>query len=454
MSRSPFHITASRSRSALSRDRPSPGRHERLTIIVAAALFASVAFADNTSYIQAGRVLADPASGRVLTKQTIVVRDGRIAELKEGFVDGPGRVIDLRNKFVLPGLIDSHVHLCHENGPNDRMNRVTMTAADWAIQGARFAGTTLRAGFTTVANLGDENDAIFALRDGIERGDVPGPRIIAAGHVLSPHGGDGDVHGYRPDVEQTVRKQNLCSGADDCRRLVRNQIQRGADIIKIVATGSVLADVAQGVGLQFTDTELQAIVETAHGMGRGVTAHAHSTEGINAALRAGVDSIEHGTFLDAESIRLFKAKGAYLVPTLLAGATVTGWANDPDGFLSPPAKAKALDVGPKMLDAGRRAHLGGVKIAFGTDASVAKHGTNAREFSLLTQAGLTTLQAIQAATVGSADHLGLSRQIGSLSPGKAADIIAVDGDPLATISELERVRFVMKGGVVYVAARD
>jgi imidazolonepropionase-like amidohydrolase len=424
-----------------------------LILFSVAALFASAGLADVT-YIQAGRVLADPASGRVLTNQTIVVRDGRIAELRDGFVDGPGRVIDLRTKFVLPGLIDSHVHLCHENGPNDRMNRVTLTAADWAIQGARFAATTLRAGFTTVANLGDENEAIFALRDGIERGDVPGPRIIAAGHVLSPHGGDGDVHGYRPDVEVTIRRQNLCSGADDCRRLVRNQIQRGADIIKIVATGSVLADVAQGVGLQFTDAELQAIVEAAHGMGRRVTAHAHSTEGVNAALRAGVDSIEHGTFLDAESIKLFKASGAYLVPTLLAGATVTEWANDPNGFLSAPVKAKALDVGPKMLDAGRRAHAGGVKIAFGTDASVAKHGTNAREFSLLVQAGLTPLEAIRAATVGSADHLGLSQQIGSLSPGKAADIVGIDGDPLTTIGELERVRFVMKAGVVYVEAQD
>jgi imidazolonepropionase-like amidohydrolase len=418
-----------------------------------AALFASAAVAD-TTYIHAGRILADPATGRVLTNQTIVVRDGRIAELRDGFVDGPGRIIDLRRKFVLPGLIDSHVHLCHENGPHDRMNRVTMTAADWAVQGARFAGITLRAGFTTVANLGDENDAIFALRDGIERGDVPGPRIIAAGHVLSPHGGDGDVHGYRPDVESTIRRQNLCSGADDCRRLVRNQIQRGADIIKIVATGSVLADVAQGVGLQFTDAELQAIVETAHGMGRRVTAHAHSTEGVNAALRAGVDSIEHGTFLDNESIKLFKAKGAYLVPTLLAGATVTEWANDPNGFLSAPAKAKALDVGPKMLDMGRRAHASGIKIAFGTDASVAKHGTNAREFSLLVRAGFTPLEAIRAATVGSADHLGLSQQIGSLTPGKSADIVAVDGDPLTAISELEHVRFVMKGGVVHVEAQD
>ena len=419
-----------------------------------AALLAAVTAAADDTYIHAGRLLADPASGRVVKEQTIVVRDGRIAELRDGYIEGPGRELDLRDKFVLPGLIDSHVHLCHENGPNDRMNRVTMTAADWAIQGARFANITLRAGFTTVANLGDENDAIFALRDGIERGDVPGPRIVAAGHVLSPHGGDGDIHGYRPDVSATIRRNNLCSGPDDCSRLVRNQIQAGADIIKIVATGSVLADVAQGVGLQFTDSELQAIVHTAHRMGRRVTAHAHSTEGVNAALRAGVDSIEHGTFLDGESIKVYKASGAYLVPTLLAGATVTAWANDPQGFLSAPARAKALEVGPKMMQMGRRAHAGGVKIAFGTDASVAKHGTNARELSLLVQAGLTPLEALRAATVGSADHLGLSKEVGSLAPGKFADIVAVDGDPLAAVSELEHVTFVMKGGVVHVHSQD
>lgn len=433
----------------------SPGVAKHILFSAAAlmAVVTHVATAEDT-LIHAGRLLADPASGRVLTEQTIVVRDGRVAEIRAGFVSGAGRVIDLRNKFVLPGLIDSHVHLCHENGPDDRMNRVTMTAADWAVQGARFAAITLRAGFTTVANLGDENEAIFALRDGIARGDVPGPRVLAAGNVLSPHGGDGDVHGYRPDVEAVIRRPNLCSGADDCRRAVRNQIQRGADLIKIVATGSVLADVAQGVGLQFTAEELTAIVETAHGLGRRVTAHAHSTEGVNAALSAGVDSIEHGTFLDAESVKLFKSHGAYLVPTLLAGATVTEWANDPNGFLSPAAKAKALDVGPKMLDMGRRAHAAGIKVAFGTDASVAKHGSNAREFSLMVQAGFTPLDAIRAATVGGADHLGLSREVGSLAAGKVADIIAVSGDPLAQISQLEHVIFVMKGGVVHVEVKD
>ena len=410
------------------------------------------AAAQPTTFVQAGRLLADPANGRVEPNQTLVIRGGRVVEIRAGFVGAAlaqDRVIDLRDRFVLPGLIDSHTHLCHENGPNDKINRVTKTAADYAIDGAHFAAITLQAGFTTVADLGDENDAIFALRDGIAAGLVPGPRVVAAGNVISPHGGEGDVYGYRPDVTKVLQRPNLCSGADDCRRVVRQQIQRGADLIKIVATGAVLSDAAAGVDQQFTDEELRAIIETAHALGRRVTAHAHGANGINAALRAGIDSIEHGTFLDQESIRLFKAHGAYLIPTLLAGATVTQWANDPHSFLSPQAQAKALQVGPKMLDMARRAHSAGVKMAFGTDASVAPHGTNAREFALLVKAGFTPLEAIQAATVTAADHLQLAAEIGSLAPGKAADVIAVARDPLQDVTALEEVRFVMKGGVVY-----
>jgi len=417
-----------------------------------AAPLAAGAAGGATTFVQAGRVLADPATGRVQSDQTIVVRDGRIVEIRAGFVGAAregDRLVDLRGSFVLPGLIDSHTHLCHESGPDDKINRVTKTAADWAIDGAHFASITLQAGFTTVADLGDENDAIFALRDGIAAGRVPGPRVLTSGNVISPHGGEGDVYGYRPDVTKVIQHPNLCSGADDCRRVVRQQIQRGADLIKIVATGAVLSDAAAGVGQQFTDEELRAIVETAHMLGRRATAHAHSASGINAALRAGIDSIEHGTFLDAESIRLFKSHGAYLVPTLLAGDTVTRWANDPHTFLSPQAQAKALQVGPKMLEMGRRAHAAGIKIAFGTDASVAPHGTNAREFALMVEAGFTPLEAIQAATIAGADHLGLAAEIGALTPGKAADLIAVSTDPLQDITALQRVRFVMKGGMVY-----
>ncbi|MES2045145.1 MAG: amidohydrolase family protein [Pseudomonadota bacterium] len=400
-------------------------------------------------YIQAGRVLLDPATGKVERDKTIVVKDGVIAEIRDGFVGGAdGVVIDLHDRFVLPGLIDSHVHILQENGPNDKMLRVTQTSADLAIAGVHFADITLRAGFTTVQDVGEDNDAIFALRDGIAKGEVMGPRILAAGNVISPHGGEGDIFGYRPDVIKAIQRPNLCSGADDCRRVVRQQIQRGADVIKVVATGAVLSDISAGLGQQFTEDELKAIVDTAHNLGRRVTAHAHGANGINAFLRAGGDSIEHGTYLDAESIRLFKARDTYLVPTLLAGETVTEWANDPHGFLSPQARAKALLVGPAMLGMARRAHDAGVRIAFGTDSSVSRHGDNAREFQLLVKAGLTPLEAVRAATTAAADHLGMAGKIGALKPGMAADVIAVAGDPLADVGVLRQVGFVMKGGVV------
>ncbi|MGA9797071.1 MAG: amidohydrolase family protein [Rhizomicrobium sp.] len=401
-----------------------------------------------TEYVQAGSLLANPADGQVLHNKTLVVRNGQIVEIRDGFV-GEGHVIDLRNKFVLPGLIDSHVHICAENGPDDKMNRVTKTSADLALDGAHFAWLTLEAGFTTVQDLGEDNNAIFSLRDAIARGMVPGPRIIAAGNVLSAPGGDGDVYGYRPDVMAAIRRPNICSGAEDCRRLVREQVQRGADVIKFMATGSVLSDIPVGVDQQFTEEEMKAIVETAHALGRRVAAHAHGTAGINAALRAGVDSIEHGTFLNDESIKLFKEHGTYLVPTLLAGDTVTKWANDPNTFLSPVARQKALLVGPEMLAMGHRAHEAHLKVAFGTDSSVSPHGENAREFALMVKAGFSPLEAIQAATTNGADHLQLSKEVGSLAPGKQADIVAVAGDPLNDVTILQHVVFVMKGGVIF-----
>jgi len=241
----------------------------------------------------------------------------------------------------------------------------------------------------------------------------------------------------------------VCNGVGDCRRAVREQVRRGADHIKLTATAGVLSNTAAGLEQQFFEDELKAIMDTAHSMGRRVTAHAHGVQGINAALKAGVDSIEHGTYLDKESIRLFKRAGAYLVPTLLAGATVAEWAEDPNSFLTPPQRAKAAEVGPRMLDMARRAHEGGIKIAFGTDSGVSQHGDNAKEFALLVEAGLTPKEAIISATVSAADNMGKSEKVGSLTPGKYGDLVAVDGDPLSDITELEDVDFVMKGGVAY-----
>ncbi|NBB61451.1 amidohydrolase family protein [Pseudomonas sp. ODNR1LW] len=404
-----------------------------------------------TTFVEAGRLLADPSNGVVQRGKTLVIRGNQVVEIREGFVGdaSQGRVIDLRDSFVLPGLIDSHVHLTGQQNPNSRLEEVTQSDAAQAMVGARYARRTLMAGFTTVADLGASNEAIFALRDAIKAGDVAGPRIIAAGSSVSIHGGHGDANGFREDVLHLLSPESVCSGPEDCMRAVRTQVRSGADIIKITATGGVLSNTAAGLNQQFSDAELTAIVESAHRMGRQVTAHAHGVDGINAFLRAGGDSIEHGTYLDDQSIRLFKQNNAWLVPTLLAGDFVARIASGPNNFFTPAQTAKALEAGPKMLDMARRAHEGGVRIAFGTDSGVSAHGDNAREFALLVRAGLTPLEAIQAATVGSAEHLRISNEAGRITPGMPADIIAVAGDPLTDVTELERMKFVMKGGVVY-----
>lgn len=434
---------------------------KKLALIVTAAVLAAtaaqaqqapavaaVSAEQPTTFVQVGRLLADPASGRVLRDKTLVIRGNQIVEIRDGFV-GDGKVVDLRNAFVLPGLIDSHVHLTSQQSPTARLDEVTQSTATQAMIGARYARRTLNAGFTTVADLGASNEAIFALRDAVRRGDVPGPRIIAAGSAVSVHGGHGDTNGYREDIMHVLSPESVCSGVEDCMRAVRTQVRSGADIIKITATGGVLSNTAAGLAQQFSEDELAAIVASAHRMGRQVTAHAHGVDGINAFLKAGGDSIEHGTYLDDESMRLFKSHNAWLVPTLMAGDYVARMASGPDNFFTPAQTAKALEAGPKMLDMARRAHNGGVRIAFGTDSGVSAHGDNAQEFALLVRAGLTPLEAVQSATVGAAEHLKISNEAGRLAPGMPADLIAVSGDPLNDVTELERVRFVMKGGQVF-----
>ncbi len=401
-----------------------------------------------TVFVHAGRLLADPESGVVLRDKTVVITGGRVVEIRDGFV-GDGNVVDLRQHFVLPGLIDSHVHLTSQQNPNARLMEVTETEADEAILGALYARRTLHAGFTTVADLGGNNNAVFALRDGIAAGHVPGPRVIASGSSISIHGGHGDINGYRDDIMHLLSSESICSGPEDCMRAVRTQVRAGADVIKITATGGVLSNTAAGLAQQFSDGELAAIVEAGHRMGRRVTAHAHGGDGVNAFLRAGGDSIEHGTYLDDESIRLFRQNDAYLVPTLLAGDFVARVASSPGNFFTPAQTAKALEAGPKMLDMARRAHAGGVQIAFGTDSGVSAHGDNAQEFALLVRAGMTPLEAIQSATVVAAEHLQLSSEAGRIAPGMPADIVAVDGDPLADVTVLEDMDFVMRAGVVH-----
>jgi imidazolonepropionase-like amidohydrolase len=423
--------------------------------IGALALLSGSGFAQDAAprvatVIHAGRLLADPATGQVLTQQSILVgADGRILGVEPGYVTREGAsVVDETNRFVLPGLIDSHVHLTSELGPNQLLEEVQLTVADQTMRGAENARKTLMAGFTTVADLGANNDAIFAVRRAVREDRIPGPRIIAAGSAVTPDGGHADANGFAPDIINVLRSISACSGADACARATRRQIQAGADIIKITATGGVLSNTAAGVSQQLTDSEMSAIVQAAHMMGRRVTAHAHGADGINAALRAGVDSIEHGTYLDRDSVRLLRQGDRYLVPTMMAGWWV-GQLAEQGGVLTPAQAEKARRVGPDLIRMVRFAHSQGVRMAFGTDSGVSPHGMNAREFQLLVEAGYTPLQAIQIATVNAADHLQLNGVAGRIANGYAADIIAVDGDPLADVATLMNVRFVMARGTTY-----
>ncbi|MEM8772103.1 MAG: amidohydrolase family protein [Pseudomonadota bacterium] len=416
------------------------------------------AFAADIDVIHAGRLLAEPGSPPA-DNQTVIIRDGVIEAVLPGFSDASAvnaaegdsvQIHDLKDQFVLPGLIDSHVHLSGELGPREKLNSLERSDPDVTVFAAGNARKTLMAGFTTVRDVGSRGgDAIFALRDGVRRGDIVGPRIFASGYTISPTGGHGQTHALREDLLHVLDSSGVCDGADECRKAVRTQVRRTADHIKLVSTGGVLSETAAGTGQQFFEDELKAIMDTAHALGRKVTAHAHNADGINAALRAGVDSIEHGTFADRESFNLFKRNDAYLVPTILAGVTVAEIADDPASFFPDNIRAKARQVGPQILDMASRAHSAGVKIAFGTDTGVSKHGENAREFALLVEAGMTPMEAIRAATVVAAQHLGHYDKFGSIAPGKHADIIAVDGDPLTDVTELEDVDFVMKEGVVY-----
>ncbi len=422
----------------------------KITLLACAALgwtAAANAQAGETYMIHAGTVLAVPGK-QPLSAQTITVKDGKIISIESGYFTTDGvKTLDLKDKFVLPGLIDAHVHLRGEFNPNVRLDAVTKSSGDIAYDALVNGKKTLMAGFTAVQDVGGP-DEIFALRDAINAGKVAGPRIRAAGRAISPTAGHGDMHGYRQNVLDAFHRPNLCDGAADCRRATRAAIKKGADVVKITATGGVLSNTAAGTEQQFFDDELRAITQTAAKMGRKVTAHAHGKTGIDSAIKAGVKSIEHGTYMDVETAGIFKQHNAVLVPTVLAGVTVAEWATNKN-WLPPASAKKALEVGPKMQDMLRLAHANGVTIAFGTDTGVSKHGENAREFGYMVAAGMSEMEAIKAATITAANHIEMGDKIGSIEPGKYADIIAVDGNPLNNIDELLDVDFVMKGGVVY-----
>ncbi|WP_429912695.1 amidohydrolase family protein [Glycocaulis sp.] len=405
----------------------------------------------SVTIIHAGHLIAVPGE-RVRNGASIIVRDGRIDSIEDGYVARDGaEIVDLTSHWVLPGLIDAHVHLLSERGPDSRIQPFTLSSADRAFIGTRHARRTLEAGFTTVQDVGGDLEAILALRNAIRNGDAVGPRMRVAGPSITPTGGHGDINGFNQRVIENFSSPGACNGPSDCARAVRSLIQAGVDTIKITATGGVLSNTAAGIEVQFMDDELRAIVQAAEMMGRRVTAHAHGVTGVNAFLAAGGHSIEHGTFLDNESIRLFRSSGAFLVPTVMAGEFVTLEAEADAPWMTPFQRAKALQVGPQMVDMLRRAHRGGVQIAFGTDSGVSRHGDNAREFELMVEAGMTPEQAIIAATINGARHLQMEGEIGRIAPGFHADIIAVDGNPLENISQLRDVDFVMAAGVIHKA---
>ena len=403
----------------------------------------------NETVIHAGQLLAEPGQPPK-RGQSVRIAGDKIVAIADSFVDPPegARLIELKNSFVLPGLIDCHVHLTAQLGPGYRLRLVEDSDPKTGLDGAYRARLTLAAGFTTVRDVGARKpEVIFALRAAVAEGKVPGPRILCVGATLSPTGGHAQIYGFRNDVCACVQSASgVCDGVDSCRKAVRAQVAQGADAIKFVATGGVLSDISAGVDQQFTTDEIRTIIETAHHLGRRVSAHAHGAAGINAALAAGVDSIEHGSFMDDESIRLFLEQNAFHTPTIIAGMTVLEMARE-GGVLSAAQSEKAFTVGEHIKAALGRSYKAGVKISFGTDMGVGPHGRNAREFGYMVEAGMTNADAIKAATVSAAELLDRSDLIGSIAPGKSADIIAVDGDPLSDISELERVTFVMARGV-------
>jgi imidazolonepropionase-like amidohydrolase len=404
-----------------------------------------------TRYIHAGTLMEEPGR-QSRGPSTIIIRSGKIAEIRAGHVapETGAELIDLSQKTVLPGLIDMHVHFYSSGYPlQARLEGPTLDLEDRFAHAAVNARRTLEAGFTTVRDLGGEPRGIRALRDAVARGDLPGPTIVNAGEMISVTAGHGDANGLRRDYAHAERSEStaLCNGPDDCRRATRDQIFSGAEVIKFAASGGVGSNIAGGLEAQMTFDEMKAIVDTAHSFGRKVTAHAHGKSGIDTALRAGVDSIEHGSFIDDETVRLFKQRRAYLVPTIHAFESVIRQGRA--GERPAASAAKAEEVAKFVKESHRRAFAGGVNVAFGTDSGVGPHGTNALEFSWMAQLGMDPAKTIRSATVDAAALLGRSNMIGRIAVGMDADIIAVDGDPVRDLKQLENVGFVMRRGVVH-----
>jgi len=413
------------------------------------SLLAFAGFAQKT-ILHCGSLI-DVKTQMVLKNRSIVVEGKKIVAVSEGFLS-PAKgdvVINLKDRTVMPGLIDSHVHLESETNPGAYLDRFVKNPGDVAYQALVYAKRNLMAGFTTVRDLGGTN-VVISLRNAINKGLVEGPRIFTAGVTIGTTGGHADdTNGINDAFKKDLGPEDgVINGVADAAKAVRQRYKEGSDLIKITATGGVLSYAKDGAGAQFTDEEIRTIVQTAKDYGYKVAAHAHGKDGMKRAVLGGVTSIEHGTFMDEEVMELMKKMGTFYVPTVIAGRSTADSSKIPNYYPEMVAK-KAAAIGPIIQGTFAKAYKAGVKIAFGTDAGVFGHGKNGYEFVLMNEAGMPVLEAIKSATVTAADLLGQSDLIGSIEVGKAADIVAVPGDPLADVKLMTKVNFVMKDGKVY-----
>jgi imidazolonepropionase-like amidohydrolase len=395
--------------------------------------------------------LIDTANGKMLGATTIVIEGGRIKEVVNGVQPPAGaKTIDLGTQTCMPGLIDAHTHLTDQTSRTSYVDKFHWNVADYAIRSTVYARRTLLAGFTTVRNVGDMDNESIALRNAINAGIVPGPRMYTAGKAMGTTGGHADpTNGYREDLAgDPGPTDGIINNADEAAKAVREHYKVGADLIKIMPSGGVLDESSSGDNAQMTLEEIKAVVATAHDYGFTVAAHAHGAEAIRRAVIGGVDSIEHGTFMDAEDMRLMVEHGTWYVPTIIAGDFVARQSKVP-GYYPPQVAAKAAAIGPLIQATAARAYKAHVKIAFGTDAAVYPHGQNAHEFELMVGAGMPPMFTIQAATINAAQLLKHDKDLGTVAPGKIADVVAVPGNPIDDISLMKQVSFVMKDGVVY-----
>lgn len=418
-------------------------------VFPAILLFIVHSLAAQKTYIWCGSLI-DGVSSHPKNSVTIVVEKNKIVSVDNGLTSGGTRdkTIDLKTKTVMPGWIDLHVHLSGETSPSRYLEAFQLNDADYAYRSVVFAERTLLTGFTSVRDAG--GGVIISLKKAVNQGLIKGPRVFTAGVAIGSTGSHADpTNGYRDDLMGDPNpKIGVANGVDECIKAVRQRYKEGSDVIKIMSTGGVLSVAASGSGAQFTEEEIKAIVSTAKDYGMRVMCHAHGAEGIKRAIRAGVTSIEHGSLMDDECIDLFKKHGTWYVPTLTAGRSVADSAKKPNYYPEVIAK-KAIAIGPKLKETFEKAHKAGVKIAFGTDAGVFKHGQNWLEFTYMIEAGMGPMETIKSATIYAADVLGMKEQLGSIEPGKLADIVAVDGDPLKNPQVFGKVVFVMKDGVVY-----